>query len=104
MSVFDDHDVQATLALIMAATCSGSAAAAPTGGGAAPTPRQAALTALTALRHLRDHLDGWEPQLVAAARADGASWAELAPAMGVASRQAAERRYLRIRRSGQDAA
>jgi len=54
-----------------------------------------ALAALSALREARNQLDGWEPELVAAARAAGASWAELAPALGVASRQAAERRYLR---------
>src|SRR5262249_44127641 len=57
--------------------------------------------ALLALRHLRDQLDAWEPELVAAARAAGASWAELAPVLGVASRQAAERRYLRTRTPGQ---
>ena len=33
--------------------------------------------------------------LITAARAAGASWQTLAPALGVASRQAAERRYLR---------
>jgi hypothetical protein len=33
--------------------------------------------------------------LIAAARAAGVSWQALAPALGVASRQAAERRYLR---------
>lgn len=57
-----------------------------------------ALTALAALRELRDHLDHREPELIADARAAGASWADLAPVLGVASRQAAERRYLRLRR------
>jgi len=56
------------------------------------------LEALHALRELRDHLDALEPELIAAARAGGVSWADLAPALGVASRQAAERRYLRLRR------
>lgn len=56
------------------------------------------LAALTALRQLRDRLDAREPELIAAARAAGVSWAELAPVLGVASRQAAERRYLRLRR------
>jgi len=60
------------------------------------------LAALAGLRHLRDQLDEWEPLLIGAARANGASWAELAPALGVASRQAAERRYLRLRQSDQD--
>jgi hypothetical protein len=56
-----------------------------------------ALAALTLLRHLREELTGWEPRLIAAARTHGASWIQLAPALGVASRQAAERRYLRLR-------
>jgi hypothetical protein len=56
------------------------------------------LGALTALRELRDHLDHLEPELIAAARAAGVNWADLAPVLGVASRQAAERRYLRLRR------
>lgn len=57
------------------------------------------LAALSALRALRDQLAEWEPELIAAARESGASWAALAPALGVASRQAAERRYLRLRPS-----
>jgi hypothetical protein len=56
------------------------------------------LAALAALRELRDRLDAHEPELIAAARADGVSWADLAPVLGVASRQAAERRFLRLRR------
>ncbi|WP_261994572.1 type III effector protein [Streptomyces sp. ME109] len=39
----------------------------------------------------------WEPGLIEAARAAGSSWADLAHPLGVASRQAAERRYLRVR-------
>ncbi len=58
------------------------------------------LAALTALRELRDELAGWEPALIAAARAAGVSWAELAAALGVQSRQAAERRFLRLQPSG----
>lgn len=60
------------------------------------------LDALTALRALRDELDAWEPRLIELARADGASWAQLAPALGVGTRQAAERRYLRLRPRGGD--
>src|SRR5918999_1787288 len=41
----------------------------------------------------------WNPQLIIAARQLGVSWADLAPALGVTSRQAAERRYLRLRPS-----
>ncbi|OLT44206.1 hypothetical protein BJF85_20225 [Saccharomonospora sp. CUA-673] len=56
------------------------------------------LAALESLRALRDELADWEPRLIGAARRHGASWADLAPALGVASRQAAERRYLRLRK------
>lgn len=55
------------------------------------------LVALSLLRALRSELAGWEPELIEAARRLGASWADLAPPLGVASRQAAERRYLRLR-------
>ncbi|MGA6166447.1 HSP18 transcriptional regulator [Amycolatopsis magusensis] len=55
--------------------------------------------ALVALRELREEISGWEPELISAARAQGVSWAALAPALGVASRQAAERRYLRLKPS-----
>ncbi|HWM04529.1 MAG TPA: HSP18 transcriptional regulator [Actinophytocola sp.] len=61
--------------------------------------RESFLAALTALRLLREELSTWEPELIGAARAAGASWALLAPALGVASRQAAERRYLRLQPS-----
>src|SRR5690349_10099041 len=54
------------------------------------------LAALAVLRRVRAQLDGWERQLIAGARRSGASWAELAPVLGVASRQAAERRFLRL--------
>ncbi|MEV0720268.1 hypothetical protein [Asanoa sp. NPDC050611] len=54
------------------------------------------LAALVVLRRVRAQLDGWERQLIAGARHAGASWAQLAPALGVASRQAAERRFLRL--------
>lgn len=54
------------------------------------------LAALTELRAVQDRLATWEPLLIGAAREEGISWADLAPALGVASRQAAERRYLRL--------
>lgn len=57
----------------------------------------AALEALAALHDLREQLLAWEPVLIEAAREAGASWARLAPVLGVTSRQAAERRYLRLR-------
>lgn len=67
--------------------------AAPTG---APEPDQA-LAALLLLREVREELAGWESGLIEIARGRGASWADLAGPLGVASRQAAERRYLRLR-------
>jgi hypothetical protein len=57
------------------------------------------LDALEALHRLRELLAAWEPLLIEAAREAGASWARIAPALGVTSRQAAERRYLRLRPS-----
>lgn len=55
----------------------------------------AVLEALELLRWVQERLAATEPQLVEAARRAGVSWQALAPALGVASRQAAERRYLR---------
>ncbi|WP_433603935.1 hypothetical protein ACQP2P_22825 [Dactylosporangium sp. CA-139114] len=56
---------------------------------------EAVLDALALLRAAQAELERVEPELVAAARRAGVSWQALAPALGVASRQAAERRYLR---------
>ncbi|MEU0786096.1 type III effector protein [Streptomyces sp. NPDC006173] len=64
---------------------------------ASATSADQALDALVHLRELREQLAGWEPGLIEAARAAGSSWADLAQPLGVASRQAAERRYLRVR-------
>ncbi|MGI5248385.1 HSP18 transcriptional regulator [Actinacidiphila glaucinigra] len=55
-----------------------------------------ALASLVLLREVREQLAGWERGLIETARAAGASWADLAGPLGVASRQAAERRYLRL--------
>ncbi|MFE0382293.1 type III effector protein [Streptomyces inhibens] len=52
---------------------------------------------LLLLRQVREQLAGWETGLIETARHAGASWADLAHPLGVASRQAAERRYLRNR-------
>jgi hypothetical protein len=62
-----------------------------------PADPQQALAALLLLREVRTELADWEAGLVDIARAAGATWADLAPPMGVASRQAAENRYLRLR-------
>ncbi|MFI0898114.1 hypothetical protein [Streptomyces sp. NPDC020983] len=67
-------------------------------GEPGPEPQQA-MAALLLLRELRTQLAGWEAGIVETARAAGATWADLAPSMGVASRQAAENRYLRLRPS-----
>ncbi|MER7813634.1 type III effector protein, partial [Streptomyces sp900116325] len=66
----------------------------PAGLGPGPAPEQA-LASLMLLRQVREQLAGWETGLVETARDAGASWADLARPLGVASRQAAERRYLR---------
>ncbi|MEU5398114.1 type III effector protein [Streptomyces sp. NPDC005963] len=63
---------------------------------AGPGPEQA-LASLMLLRQVREQLAGWETGLIETAREAGASWADLARPLGVASRQAAERRYLRGR-------
>jgi hypothetical protein len=62
-----------------------------------PASSQQALAALLMLREARDQLAEWEAGLIEAAREAGASWADLAHPLGVSSRQAAERRYLRVR-------
>ncbi|OKI03126.1 type III effector protein [Streptomyces sp. CB02923] len=69
---------------------------APNAFDAGPGPEQA-LASLSLLRQVRERLAGWETGLIETARDAGASWADLAPPLGVASRQAAERRYLRGR-------
>ncbi|MFF4763184.1 type III effector protein [Streptomyces sp. NPDC001292] len=61
-----------------------------------PGPEQA-LASLMLLRQVREQLAGWETGLIETAREAGARWADLARPLGVASRQAAERRYLRGR-------
>ncbi|MCF3120462.1 type III effector protein [Streptomyces arenae] len=66
------------------------------GPAAGPGPEQA-LASLMLLRQVREQLAGWETGLIETAREAGASWADLAQPLGVASRQAAERRYLRGR-------
>ncbi|MFJ3520393.1 HSP18 transcriptional regulator [Streptomyces sp. NPDC090131] len=68
------------------------AASVPAAAGPHP-----ALAALLMLREIREQLAGWESVLIETARGQGASWADLAGPLGVASRQAAERRYLRLR-------
>lgn len=65
-------------------------------GRADATPAEL-LAALAELHRLRDLLMAFEPELIGAARDHGVSWAALAEVLGVASRQAAERRYLRLR-------
>lgn len=71
--------------------------AAPDEPPAAAAGPHAALASLMLLREVREQLADWETGLIETARATGASWADLAAPLGVASRQAAERRYLRLR-------
>ncbi|MDH6129057.1 hypothetical protein [Kitasatospora sp. GP82] len=78
-------------------TAQNTSPAARPGAGTPDEGPEPALAALVLLRELRTELADWEAGLVDAARAGGATWAELAQPMGVASRQAAENRYLRLR-------
>ena len=75
-------------------------AGAPDATGAGGPTAADLLDALALLRRVQQRLAALEPALIAAARRAGVSWQELAPALGVASRQAAERRYLRLAPSG----
>lgn len=98
-----DHPVafRAALAALAAIDEAVRAARAATAPDAAPhDSSEEALTALLLLRELREQLAEWEPGFIEAARDAGASWAELAHPLGVTSRQAAERRYLRVRPGG----
>jgi hypothetical protein len=58
--------------------------------------REEVLAALTGLAALRRELDEVERDLLQDARDHGVSWARLATALGLASRQAAEQRMLRL--------
>ncbi|WP_323746906.1 HSP18 transcriptional regulator [Catenulispora pinisilvae] len=87
------------LAAVSALRAAPVTAAGPAGAGGGPLSGPQVLAALTLLRELRAEIAGWEPELIEAARRRGTSWVELAPALGVASRQAAERRFLRLRPS-----
>ncbi|MGW5679364.1 type III effector protein [Streptomyces sp. NPDC003860] len=69
----------------------------PPGSLEGPVDPEQALASLLLLRQVREQLAGWETGLIETARDAGASWADLAHPLGVASRQAAERRYLRGR-------
>ena len=84
------------LDLVTAAALVASAAGQP----AAPVSAPDLLDALRTLRWMQTELTAIEPQLISAARRGGTSWQELAAALGVGSRQAAERRYLRLRPVG----
>ena len=57
------------------------------------------LAGLTSLQALRSDLDRRELDLIDRARHAGATWAEIAAALGLASRQAAEQRRQRLRSS-----
>src|SRR5205085_2048726 len=96
-----DTPVEVALTLIQTvARRAGVAAPGSEAGEPAPTDGVSVdhlLAALMLLRWLSAELDSWEPLLIRAARDRGASWADLARSLGVASRQAAERRYLRLR-------
>ncbi|WP_042365699.1 hypothetical protein [Streptacidiphilus neutrinimicus] len=86
----------AAAALGMMDAAARTARHAPPDAAGQSDPRQA-LAALMLLRQVREEIAGWESGLIETARAAGATWADLAEPLGVQSRQAAERRYLRLR-------
>jgi hypothetical protein len=90
-------DLAAAAAAVAAAATSAAFAtpAAPAGEVAAVSAADL-LDALVVLRWIQTQLTAIEPALISAARGAGVSWQALAPALGVASRQAAERRFLRL--------
>jgi hypothetical protein len=55
-----------------------------------------ALDALPLLRAIRDRIDATERALIESTRTGGASWATIAGALGLGTRQAAEQRFLRL--------
>jgi hypothetical protein len=59
-------------------------------------PPQHSVAALADLANLRAELDRLERILIASARDHGASWSQIAGALGLRSRQAAEQRWLRL--------
>jgi hypothetical protein len=61
------------------------------------------LAALLVIRRLREDFTVAEGHLIEAARKKDVTWARLAPALEVKSRQAAERRYLRLCGNASDA-
>lgn len=105
-------DLATAAALLAAAGAKAAAGSAPNAAteeataaaGAAESAAAEFLDALVVLHWLQRELAGMEPALIAAARRAGASWQSLAPALGVASRQAAERRYLRLAPAAPDEA
>jgi hypothetical protein len=94
--VAQDKDTTASVLDLLLAVL-GDVRATPTSTDPDAEQTTVLLEALTLLRELREQIAEWEPELITAARAAGASWVQLAPALGVTSRQAAERRYLRLR-------
>lgn len=54
------------------------------------------LDELAAVGERRRALDALELSLIESARAEGVPWSRIAPALGVATRQAAEQRFLRL--------
>ncbi|MFD5342288.1 hypothetical protein ACFWJY_00580 [Streptomyces anulatus] len=64
-------------------------------------PAEDVLAALSQLDEARQRLDTMELKLIRAARARSASWQKLADALGLATRQSAETRALRLERASQ---
>ena len=72
---------------------------ATTAAAADPSPEQV-LAALALLDGVRADLDRIERALIGSAREQRTSWARIAAALGLTTRQAAEQRWLRLRGEG----
>lgn len=81
------------VAAVVEATAAAATGSEPDRGGATIDEL---LAALALLRWLSSRVDELEPVLIGAARNSGATWQSIADCLGLASRQAAERRYLRL--------
>jgi len=77
-----DRELERALSAVMAAAEGEDAAA--------------ALAAMEGLARIRERIDLAERALIEVARAGGVSWAAVAEALGLRSRQAAEQRFLRL--------
>ena len=97
LQLIREQAVGAALGKVLSAMSAARRSAASTASADRPLTGSQVMAALMLLRESRTEGGCFEPGLIDAARHLGASWAELVPTFGVASRQTCERRYLRPR-------